>query len=154
VSEHVCRDGIELAKVRLPVSATSPRAARDLVGIVAAQWALPEELVFAARLAVCELVTNSLLHGAGMPGSTVLVAVSRRGPMFRVEVHDGSGGTPRLHRPRDMEETGRGLLLVAEMTDECGHHPTAFGKAVWFAIKTYWPLDHAQPSSGRPSSPG
>ncbi|MGI8331486.1 ATP-binding protein [Actinomadura scrupuli] len=144
----MCRDGIQLAKVRLPVSATSPRAARDLVGIMAAQWGLPDELAFAARLAVCELVTNTLLHCAGMPGSTVFVIVSRHGAMFRVEVHDGSGGSPRIRHPRDTEETGRGLMLVSEMTDECGHHPTAFGKAVWFAIKTHWPLDHSARQSG------
>ena len=150
MSEPVCREGIELARVRLPVSATSPRASRDLIGIVAAQWGLPDELCFAARLAVCELVTNTLLHCAGMPGSTVLLIVGRHGPMFRVEVHDGSGGSPRIRHPGDTEETGRGLMLVSGMTDECGHHPTAFGKAVWFGIRTYWPLDHsARHSSGQ-----
>jgi hypothetical protein len=34
-------------------------------------------------------------------------------------------------------------MLVSEMTDECGHYPTPFGKVVWFEIKTYWPLDHS-----------
>src|SRR4051812_12723728 len=84
MSDPVRRDGVELGRLRLPVTVTSPKAARDLIGIMVAQWGLGEEVDFVARLAVCELVTNALHHCAGMPGSTVLVVVSRVGHQFRV----------------------------------------------------------------------
>jgi anti-sigma regulatory factor (Ser/Thr protein kinase) len=143
----VSRYGIELGRLRLPVSATSPGAARELIAIVVRQWELPEEVGFAARLAVSELVTNTLMHCPGMPGGTVLVIVSRTGPMLRVKVHDGSDESPRIRHPGDTEETGRGLTLVAQVATECGHYPTPFGKAVWFDLATPWPLDHAPQSS-------
>jgi anti-sigma regulatory factor (Ser/Thr protein kinase) len=143
VSDPVCRDGIELGKIRLPVSVSSPKAARDLIGIMVGQWGLGEEVDFVARLAVCELVTNTLCHCAGMPGSTVLVVISRVGHLFRVEVHDSTTKAPQMRRPADTEETGRGLALISDLADDCGYYLTAFGTAVWFSIKAHWPLDHA-----------
>ncbi|MGI8336559.1 ATP-binding protein [Actinomadura scrupuli] len=142
MSDPVCRDGVELGRLRLPVTVTSPKAARDLIGIMVAQWGLGQEVDFVARLAVCELVTNTLYHCAAMPGSTVLVVISRVGHLFRVDVHDGTTVAPRIRRPADTEETGRGLALVSALTHDCGHYLTPFGKAVWFSLKAHWPVDH------------
>ncbi|MGI8335524.1 ATP-binding protein [Actinomadura scrupuli] len=135
------RNGVRLGMARLPLLGTSPKAARDLVETVGRSWGLSSETVYAARLAVSELVTNALVHAAGMPGSTVTVIVARSDGMLAVEVHDASREEPRLRYPPETAESGRGLILVSEVTDACGHYLTPFGKAVWFTLKSDWPLD-------------
>lgn len=59
------------------------------------------------------------------------------------EVHDSSPKAPVLRSADKDDESGRGLFLVAAVTDEYGHYVTRTGKAVWFEIKTDWPIDVA-----------
>lgn len=47
----------------------------------------------------------------------------------RIEVHDSGGGTPRIPDARD--EGGRGLLLVAALSDSWGVGKRDPGKVVW-----------------------
>jgi anti-sigma regulatory factor (Ser/Thr protein kinase) len=136
-------DGVRLGKLRLPLIRTSPKAARDLIESIGHSWSLSDETVYAAKLAASELVTNSLLHAMGLPGTTITVTVSRLGDQLAVEVHDASRRLPQTRCPGETDESGRGLILVSHVTDDCGHGLTPFGKTVWFTIKCDWPLDPA-----------
>jgi anti-sigma regulatory factor (Ser/Thr protein kinase) len=129
--------------LRLPLLGISPKAARDLIETIGRTWNLSDEIVYAAKLAVSELVTNALIHARGMPGGTVTIIVSRVGKVLAVEVHDASREAPQIRNATETAESGRGLILVSDVTDACGHYFTPFGKAVWFEIKGDWPLDVA-----------
>ncbi|MFG3409470.1 ATP-binding protein, partial [Streptomyces sp. NPDC048142] len=47
------------------------------------------------------------------------------------EVFDASNTAPHLRRARAFDEGGRGLLLVAQLTQGWGTRHTAYGKAIW-----------------------
>lgn len=47
------------------------------------------------------------------------------------EVSDGSSTSPHLRRARVVDEGGRGLLLVAQLTERWGTHYTPTGKTIW-----------------------
>ncbi|AWW38273.1 ATP-binding protein [Streptomyces cadmiisoli] len=79
-------------------------------------------------LCVSELATNALLHGVP-PGRQFLVFLRYDGVVLRVEVHDSGPGSPRVADEAD--EGGRGLLLVAALSDKWGVRERELGKVVW-----------------------
>jgi anti-sigma regulatory factor (Ser/Thr protein kinase) len=117
------------AERELPVSREAPALAREFLrGSTCAEH--HSEVVDDAVLLVSELVTNSVLHG----GPPVVVAVDCDEATLQVRVRDGS---PALPAPRDAaqgDENGRGLALVAEMSDDWGVDSEKDGKHVWFVI--------------------
>jgi GAF domain-containing protein len=80
-----------------------------------------------AELAVSELVTTALLHGA----PPVSVRVDVREGSVRVEVADGSRHAPVRAIARQDAMTGRGLSLVAALARDWGVEPRPGGKVVW-----------------------
>jgi anti-sigma regulatory factor (Ser/Thr protein kinase) len=84
-----------------------------------------------AVLLVSELVTNSVLHG----GPSLVVAVDCDGAQLSVRVRDGSPELPELRQTTAADERGRGLALVASMSDAWGVEPIPDGKHVWFTIR-------------------
>ncbi|MFH8463918.1 ATP-binding protein [Streptomyces sp. NPDC017991] len=92
------------------------------------QWGA-EAITDQVELAVTELATNVLKHvGDGAPAMVVL---EPRGDCLRVEVHDSSRSAPVLSEMCAEAECGRGLHLVAAMSQGWGTLYTAEGKAVW-----------------------
>ncbi|QDH11137.1 ATP-binding protein [Nocardioides dongxiaopingii] len=93
------------------------------------------DLVECAEMAVSELVTNALLHGA--PPIRVRVRGTREHP--RIEVGDGSTEAPALPAPPtgddldDLLTFGRGLSIVARASDAWGADIEDEGKTVWCA---------------------
>jgi PAS domain S-box-containing protein len=84
-----------------------------------------------AELAVSELVTNAILHAATPVELTV--EVSQRD--VRVSVRDYHAALPAPRVWGTGATTGRGLSLVASLTDEHGVEPFGNeGKAVWFRL--------------------
>ncbi|MFI5619648.1 ATP-binding protein [Streptomyces sp. NPDC051567] len=84
-------------------------------------------------LCVSELATNAIRHGVP-PGRGFLVRLLTSGGAVRIEVHDSGGGHPRLRTPHpDTPEPlgGRGLHLIAALSDTWGTHPRTPGKVVW-----------------------
>ncbi len=100
------------------------RARADAVRQLEA-WDLAD-VAFVTELVVSELVTNALRYGAD-PVRLRLI----RDRTLICEVSDGSSTAPHLRRARVFDEGGRGLLLVAQLTDRWGsrQHPT--GKTIW-----------------------
>jgi anti-sigma regulatory factor (Ser/Thr protein kinase) len=95
-----------------------------------------EDLIDSAELGVSELATNAVLHGAAP--IEVRVRGTREHP--RVEVRDGSRESPVMPgsegpaRPDDVLLTfGRGLAIVARVSDAWGAEIEDDGKVVWFA---------------------
>ncbi|MFF7987644.1 ATP-binding protein [Streptomyces sp. NPDC007901] len=89
------------------------------------EWEL-EESAFSAELIVSELVTNAIRYGGG---SIRLQLIKDDTLIF--EVWDGSTTTPHLRRAQPSDEGGRGLFLVAQLTQRWGTRYTRDGKAVW-----------------------
>ncbi|MFB7328454.1 ATP-binding protein [Streptomyces sp. NPDC056190] len=78
------------------------------------------------ELVVSELVGNVVRHAAG----PILLRLLRSRKLI-CEVTDGSSTMPRIRRAADTDEGGRGLQLVAALTDSWGARYTPSGKCIW-----------------------
>jgi anti-sigma regulatory factor (Ser/Thr protein kinase) len=110
----------------LPASIASVR--RFAVAACRAQGR--DALCDTVALLVSEVATNALVHGTG----DVQVRVRTTGSVLRVEVADDS---PRMPEPRaagPLEEGGRGLSLVAQLSQGWGVYREGPGKVVWFEL--------------------
>lgn len=82
-------------------------------------------------LCVSELVTNAVVHGVP-PGRQLRLLLRFDGRTLVVEVHDSGPGEPRIvHDGDEGDEGGRGLLLVAALSEGWGVRERSLGKAVW-----------------------
>ncbi|MEV8095050.1 SpoIIE family protein phosphatase [Kitasatospora sp. NPDC085879] len=114
-----------VATWELPADPTAAGRARKLTTATLAEWGL-DELAFTAVLAVSELVTNAYRYG----GAPVILRLIR--DRFLIcEVSDGSSTSPHLRRSRMTDEGGRGLFLVAQLTERWGTRYARDGKTVW-----------------------
>ncbi len=106
-------------------------AARDFVRSTAADLGLGSRLDD-VLLCVSELTTNALVHGVP-PGRgyqlRLLLNAATPPQRLRVEVHDSGSGRPRVREPDG--ESGRGLLLVAALSDAWGVGGRDPGKVAW-----------------------
>jgi hypothetical protein len=115
--------------VRAPTSAAISR--RRLVELVST-WRLPEDedSHMAMTTVVSELVTNAVSHGAGDTLDVTVRADLGRSRLL-LEVHDSSPVLPQLRCPSPGSESGRGMVLVKQLSLACGAENTVRGKRVW-----------------------
>jgi anti-sigma regulatory factor (Ser/Thr protein kinase) len=138
----VSLNGVELARLRLPAEGFSAKIARDLVSAVAGAAGVDDDTAYTAKLATSELVTNATRYAAA--GSPVDVQISRQCGLLHIEVEDTSAEPPDFFRnPNKLTENGYGLIVVGDITDECGYRFTPTGKSVWFSLKVTWPMEPA-----------
>ncbi|MBV1946861.1 SpoIIE family protein phosphatase [Streptomyces sp. BV129] len=90
-----------------------------------AEWGL-EDLTFTTELILSELVTNAIRYGRGPIGVRLL-----RGRSLICEVSDGTTTSPHLRYAASTDEGGRGLFLVAQLSDRWGTRYTQTGKIIW-----------------------
>jgi anti-sigma regulatory factor (Ser/Thr protein kinase) len=115
-----------------PCDAGSAGAARRFIGDVLADWSLDQERIDVAQLLVSELVTNAVMHTAG----AFEMRVRRDTSILRVSVCDESGERPARLATSDLERpSGRGLVLVDELSDAWGVDDNGVGKIVWFELQ-------------------
>ena len=89
------------------------------------------DLVCDVELVVSELVTNAVLHGAGQ----IQLRLEVVDGAVSVGVLDGGRGKPRSGRSEHTSEGGRGLALVARLTQDWGIRPDGTGgKEVWAVL--------------------
>ncbi|MET8948924.1 SpoIIE family protein phosphatase [Streptomyces sp. NPDC004542] len=95
-------------------------------------WAL-SELAFTAELVVSELVTNAIRYGA----HPIRLRLIQNAATLICEVSDTSHTAPHLRRAKTFDEGGRGLLLVAQLTQRWGSRHTAEGKTIWAELTLF-----------------
>ncbi|MFF3765727.1 ATP-binding protein [Streptomyces sp. NPDC001922] len=119
--------------------------ARHRILDTARRWIqLTPELADAVELVTSELLTNAVVHAGGL----ISVGLFAEHGRLLVEVFDGCPAGPRPRAATGVDETGRGLELVALLSAQCGWEPTPRGKKVWaeFAVAP----DRAGHGSGTP----
>jgi anti-sigma regulatory factor (Ser/Thr protein kinase) len=109
----------------LPLEATAAGRARELTTAKLAEWGL-SDMAFTTELVASELVTNAYRYADG-PVTLRLI----RTHCLICEVSDASHTSPHLRRALSTDEGGRGLFLVAQLTERWGTRYTHDGKTVW-----------------------
>ena len=99
--------------------------ARELACAQLSEWNL-EHAASTTELVVSELVTNAIRYGRP-PVQLRLI----HDTALICEVSDASGTSPHLRRARVFDEGGRGLLIVAQLTERWGTRHTSTGKTIW-----------------------
>ncbi|MFG2732538.1 SpoIIE family protein phosphatase [Streptomyces canus] len=85
-----------------------------------------DEAAFAAELILSELITNAIRHGAEPIRVRMLY-----GRTLICEVSDASNTAPHLRRAASTDEGGRGLFLVAQLSQSWGTRYLPEGKVIW-----------------------
>src|ERR1700744_1245998 len=120
--------------VELGATLEAARAPRLFVEGVLTGWAVPDDLIYAAKLLTSELASNAITHGQDQGGAFTL-EVRSFGCCFGVDVADHSAVTPVVRSVAADMEHGRGLLLVAEVADSWGYYFEGGRKHVWFHLR-------------------
>ena len=116
--------------IRLTAGPAAAAEARSQVEAALCAWDVPVDPSVAVLL-TSELVTNAIVHVAS---ETVTVAVTCSDDQLRVDVYDASWSMPVLVDASADAETGRGLMLVATLSEDWGFYRTPAGKAVYFTL--------------------
>ncbi|QIY67782.2 SpoIIE family protein phosphatase [Streptomyces sp. RPA4-2] len=116
---------VNVACWTLPSDQSAVRSARRMAALQLTAWGL-ERLEDPTKLIVSELVTNALRHSSG-PISLRLI----QHEVLTCEVSDSGTGIPRLRRSDTADESGRGLFLVAQLSQRWGCRSTTSDKVVW-----------------------
>ncbi|MFJ8364355.1 SpoIIE family protein phosphatase [Streptomyces sp. NPDC093984] len=114
-----------IASWDLPTEPAVVCAARHLAVHQLSEWGL-EPLVPTTELIISELVTNAIHHGAG-PIRLRLI----QHQVLTCEVFDSGKCYPRLRHARIVDENGRGLFLIAQLSSRWGFRSAMGGKLVW-----------------------
>ncbi|MET7881557.1 SpoIIE family protein phosphatase [Streptomyces avermitilis] len=117
--------GDRIADWQVPPEPAAVAEMRSAVTRQLAEWGL-DELAFTTELILSELVTNAIHYGSGPIHVRVLWDRS-----LICEVSDNSSTSPHLRYAASTDEGGRGLFLVAQLTDRWGTRYTPDGKVIW-----------------------
>jgi PAS domain S-box-containing protein len=115
----------QVASWDLPNELATVPTARHLVARQLSEWGL-EPLVTPVELIVSELVTNAIRH---CNGPSRLRLIQHR--VLTCEVSDTNTSHPRPRHPHTLDEHGRGLFLVAQLSRRWGSRFATHGKVVW-----------------------
>ncbi|MFF1306049.1 SpoIIE family protein phosphatase [Streptomyces sp. NPDC058307] len=89
-------------------------------------WGL-DHAAFVTELIVSELVTNAIRYGK----PPIHLRLIHDGSTLICEVFDSRNTSPHLRRARAFDEGGRGLLLVAQLSERWGTRHATTGKTIW-----------------------
>ena len=120
----------DVVRLDLTPSVRLVRAARDLTTRALLDWGCPQPIA-PATLIVSELVNNAILHAR----TDLTVSVARWGDLVRLAVHDATPERP-VRRNEPAQVNGRGMLLVAALSQSWGVLPASGGgKVVWAVLQ-------------------
>lgn len=112
---------------RLPPVKAAAGTARDFVESRLRAWGRADQVEDAAAI-IGEMFNNALLHTNSME---FVAAIDWNGGRIRLEMWDDSHDRPRIV-PLDFEkESGRGLHIIAFLSEIWGSRIAASGKCVW-----------------------
>jgi anti-sigma regulatory factor (Ser/Thr protein kinase) len=120
----------EPARLALTRSPFSVGVARRFIQGRAAAWSLPQPAIDQLVLIGSELVTNAVLHAR----TELTLALELRDGRVRISVTDRSQAAATLRHYRPDALTGRGLGVVAALSDRWGVSAAADGKVVWAEV--------------------
>ena len=132
-----------LRRIALDAEPAAAAEARTEVRAAIFAWDLPVDASVAILL-TSELVTNAIRHETG---PVIILDLGYARGQLRVDVHDTSRLPPTLVNTPADAEAGRGLMLVASLSDDWGYYRTRAGKAVYFTLGLQAGLD---PGDGHP----
>jgi anti-sigma regulatory factor (Ser/Thr protein kinase) len=115
---------------RFPAKRDAPSAARRFVADALTRWGVDGSSLDDARLVLSELTSNAVVHAR----SPFSVAIRPEGSRVRISVHDTSPVRPTLRDNGIAGTSGRGMRLVAALSDDWGVDVTADGKTVWATV--------------------
>jgi Histidine kinase-like ATPase domain len=124
------------------VDAGRVRAARDFTIATLRWWGVAERCEDIA-IVVSELLTNALRHARPASGGTaagwpVQLGLLQPGNCVVCAVADPSRAAPVPRKPEYFSETGRGLQVIAALSDRWGYTvPTDMGKVSWAMFVTH-----------------
>jgi anti-sigma regulatory factor (Ser/Thr protein kinase) len=127
---------------------------RRIVSAQLRRWHL-DALIDPVTLGVTELLANVHRHASPSKRCTVELCVLVN--QLTVSVYDDDPRLPRIRTAGNWETCGRGLALIAALSESWGMRPEGGGKVVWFTlpaltaspgetrtVRSYWdplPLD-------------
>jgi anti-sigma regulatory factor (Ser/Thr protein kinase) len=120
----------ESARIALPRSPASVGTARRFIEARTAAWSFPEPVGAQLALIGSELVTNAVLHAR----TELTLTLELRDGRVRISVKDRSQAPPTLRHYQADALTGRGLGVVAALSDSWGISTAADGKVVWAEV--------------------
>ncbi len=119
------------AALRFDATPGSVTRARGFLRSTLTGWRM-DELVDDATAVAAELVANAVTHALVPPADSAWIALVRSDDAVVCAVADPSPRLPAVGDPGPLAESGRGLRIVAELSDGWGHSaPRAAGKTVW-----------------------
>lgn len=134
---------------------------RDVLG----RWQVPPDLIDTVLLVLSELVSNAIRHpnGAKQPERLTSAVLSKvqligldlqlRGQAVLVQVADNDRRPPVPQTVGTDAESGRGLFLVENMSEQWGYfHPPGGGKIVWAEVRSGVPPKQRQMTADAPSN--
>jgi len=134
-------------KTAFEASPASVSLARDFVGDHLLAHVLPH-LVEDVRLVASELATNAVQHAC----TAFAVSLSQAGGLVLLRVHDMSTSRLLPTHPEALDESGRGLLIVASVSHAWGLEiDQDGGKCVWASFLSS-PVAPDEPGSLDPRS--
>ena len=113
---------------------TSPSTARAAARSLLAEWGLAD-LADTVELLVSELVTNAIqVSACHQVPPPVQFRMSAAQGLVLIEVWDCDPRPPVIRQPMDLDESGRGLLLVGTLSRQWGWTEFNQGKIVWAEV--------------------
>jgi anti-sigma regulatory factor (Ser/Thr protein kinase) len=120
----------QMASVLVPPRTIAVRGVRRWAQAQLESWGVDEQIVAHAVMGVSELVTNVVQHAG--TSARVTIELAER---LLVTVEDtGTWSTPHTGRHDTSAGQGRGLALVAAISDAMGYARGAEGSTVWFEL--------------------
>jgi anti-sigma regulatory factor (Ser/Thr protein kinase) len=118
---------IRAASLHLGGDVMSLREGRRFVAKTLREWNVDEKTIEPAMLVANELVANAIVHAHSAP----VLTLEGTGTDLLLRVADNAASLMLAPRAVPGDDGGRGLVLVAALSDGWGVDTSASGKSVW-----------------------
>lgn len=124
---------VRVADAWLPRRQESGSRARCLLRGFLAEVDNGELFAEGGAMVLTELVTNAVQHAQAPRDRRIFVRLEMSPGLLRIEVHDPSRQLPVMRKAKSDDESGRGLWLVEQLSQEWGadFREGGVGKLVW-----------------------